>query len=112
MGEGGSLINVVIVVSLPQHSSDLWAKTDHDRSGQTRVSSRKFYQGKLIPYNERWHDQIKNRCGFYSKLVREWLKSLGSGGKLSPCPPPAQQTRTDQDRPQDVHVALSRHSKL
>ena len=48
-----------------------------------RVSSRKLYQGgSSVIIMKGGHDQMKSRCGFYSKLniVRGWLKNLG--GKL------------------------------
>ena len=63
-----------------------------------RVSSRKLYQGgggSWVIIMKGGHDQIKSRCGFYSKLgycegvVEEYGGKLELGGKL---PPPVDET--------------------
>ena len=61
-------------------------------SAIVRVSSRKLYQGgSSVIIMKGGHDQMKSRCGFYSKLgycegvVEEFGGEVGElGGKLSP----------------------------
>ena len=61
-----------------------------------RVSSRKLYQGgSSVIIMKGGHDQMKSRCGFYSKLeycegmVEEFGGEVGElGGEASPPPPP------------------------
>ena len=68
----------------------------------TRVSSRKLYQGgSSVIIMKGGHDQMKSRCGFYSKLeycevvVEEFGGEVGElGGKLPPRSPPVDETLT------------------
>ena len=63
-----------------------------------RVSSRKLYWGKVessVIIMKGRHDQMKSRCGFYSKLgyceevVEEFGEDVGElGRKACPLPPP------------------------